>query len=345
MRVLIIEYLHAQSTAFQYSPDSMLAEGKMMLDAMIEDLGRIDNLSGHVALCDAAIPKIRSHTTSVLPISSGPEADFDEQLLAACDDQYFDSVVLVAPECNGILTTITRRLRHKNFNVAIASLPAISLCTDKWSTFQFLQRQRITSIPTRLLTDFTALQLGNHQHWVIKPSDGAGCEGIVKLKPDQLASHLASAKQAQVASPTSQPYIVQPFIDGVSYSIGLIGQGQASAPLGLPVAEQKINWSDGRPTYAGGIIPAAMMDTASDNITSIAQKIAKALNFENGYLGIDFLVDKVSQEIFVTEINPRLCTSYVGYRQATSTNLLAVMLRQHQREKIEWTSTPIHFGV
>ena len=368
MRVLIVEYLHAQSEAHELASDSMLAEGKMMLDAIIEDLSQLNHVLGFVTVCDAAARKITTGDATILPVSSGPEANFDEQLLTACTDQAFDKVLLVAPECGGILTTITRRLRHRQLDVVGLSLQAISVCTDKLSTIQFLQRHRIPSIPTRPLTQLPRLQTTDRQLVVVKPRDGAGCDGIIRLSTAELIAELmslgrpAAAGRSEFDYTSSVPvnhsavetpgylnspedFIVQPLIEGASYSIGIIGRGEGSAAIVLPIAKQKIAWHNGRPIYSGGVIPAAVSNRIQKEASAIAHDIAAAMQMHSGYMGVDFVVDDASQQVFVSEINPRLCTSYVGYRKATTTNLLAVLLHQHDASEVSWSTSPIEFQI
>ena len=120
---------------------------------------------------------------------------------------------------------------------------------------------------------------------------------------------------------------------------------QNAAALILPVAVQMIEWSEGQPAYCGGIIPATVTDAMLRRMIEMAESIAAVLKIQSGYIGIDFLVDASSQQVYVTEINPRLCTSYVGYRQATTSNLLAVMLQLSDANNVEWTTSAIEFGV
>lgn len=354
MRVLIVEYLHASSDAYQQASDSMRAEGRTMLDAMIEDLSRLPDAFGTIALCDNAAKDVFPNGATILSVADSPESDFAEQLLTACGGQAFDKVLLVAPECDNILANVTRRLRHQQFDVVGLSLQAILLCSDKLATNQFLQRQRIPSIPTRPLTEFAKLQTSDQQQVVVKPQGGAGCEGIVRLSTAELNEQLAAIQtrtSASAASPATPIYlqhpdrfIVQPFIDAQSYSIGMIGQGEGRPAWILPVAEQNICWQAGRPSYGGGVIGVNIAQENNTHITKIAAGIASVLKIGSGYVGIDFLIDNVTAQIFITEINPRLCTSYAGYRNATTSNLLAAMLHRCNITDVDWSSAPIPFG-
>ena len=112
-------------------------------------------------------------------------------------------------------------------------------------------------------------------------------------------------------------WLVQPFVDGIFLSAAMIGRGEEAPPLLLPAGEQIIQAGTGTPVYCGGRIPAAAEIVAAVN--SILQQIAECLPVFRGWLGVDLVATRsFSGEMIirVVELNPRLCTSYVGYRRA-----------------------------
>lgn len=351
MHVLIVEYIHAQSKAYEQSSDSMRREGRCMLEALVEDAEAIEGVRTTVALCSAAAFDKKKEST--IQVSDGPEFNFAEDLLSACEGHHFDQVFVIAPESGGILSQVIRRIRHLGMEVSAPSLQAITLCADKLATHQFLQRLRIPCIPTRLLSEYSRLDRGNSEQLVIKPRDGVGCENVVRLKASALDAQLLQMGETNQANQTSkQPYLnapldylVQPFIAGDSYSVGVIGRGLGNKPLVLPVATQTIEWNDDVPSYSGGTIPTADALTVGNDMQSIAAAIAEALRIESGYVGIDFLCRQENSEAIVTEINPRLCTSYVGYRKATSGNLAEAFLNTRSQTNLMWDQTPVAFDI
>lgn len=352
MRVLIVEYLHAQSEAFRLASDSMRREGRAMLDSFVEDARSIDGVKTTTALCSGAA-EVALKNDSVIEVRDGPEFDFAEDLLAACEDFHFDRVFIIAPESGGILSQVVRRVRHSGMDVSAPSLQAIALCADKLATHQFLQRLRIPCIPTHPLNELARLDLDSINQLVVKSRDGAGCETIVRLHASDLQTQLIRIGKVEADSHQEMPqylsspldYLVQPFIAGDSYSVGLVGRGLGRKPLVLPVATQTIEWSDGTPSYRGGSIPTADALHEGSQLQEIAAAIAEALKIEHGYVGIDFLCCQDTADVLVTEINPRLCTSYVGYRQATSGNLAEFLLDTRTQTPITWDQTPVKFDV
>lgn len=355
MHVLIVEYIHAQSTAFEQSSDSMRHEGRCMLDALVEDAEAIEGVRITKALCSAAA--LVMDDKLAIQVNDGPEFSFAEDLLSACKGHHFDKVFVVAPESGEILSQIIRRLRHRGMEVCAPSLQSITLCADKLATYQFLQRLRIPCIPTRSLTEFSRLDLSNDDQLVIKPRDGAGCENIVRLKVATLQTQLLQIDETeQSASKFDQQlewpylnapldYLVQPFIAGNSYSVGVVGRGLGNQPLVLPVARQAIEWDGNIPAYSGGTILTVETENVSSDMQAIASTIAEALKIESGYVGIDFLIRQGTGEAIVSEINPRLCTSYVGYRKATSSNLAEIFLQTRSQTPMIWDQTPAEFDI
>jgi len=64
-----------------------------------------------------------------------------------------------------------------------------------------------------------------------------------------------------------------------------------------------------------------------------------------GYLGIDVLIPDAAPETpLLVEINPRLTTSYTGYRQLCRDNLAAMWLSEYSpAESLRWRSGQVEF--
>ena len=113
----------------------------------------------------------------------------------------------------------------------------------------------------------------------------------------------------------------------------------------LPPACQNLRLQNGQPIYCGGRIPCE--PALREAIAPVARNLAVALGDFSGYVGVDIVVGKnVSDQLQATviEINPRLCTSYVGYRRSTFSNLAAVFLGEPQDQRICWNSEVTEFA-
>ncbi|MCR9200785.1 MAG: ATP-grasp domain-containing protein [Planctomycetaceae bacterium] len=364
MRVLLLEYLHAQSDAWMQASASMKAEGRAMLTAVIEDLHGQADVEVTVAACQAA--QLDGELCHVLQIADGPEFEFPELLMAAIGRSSFDRVLVIAPETAGILRRVVQRLRHGRQHVVAPSLQAISLCTDKLATCQFLQRHRLPAIASVPLSQFSRLGLTAEQQVVIKQIDGAGSENVTRLTVDQFQASVLSTVQATVASLRSeraidqacdepdylrvpQNYLVQPFVAGRSFSVAAIGRGEHLAPLLLPVCEQSVVWHNDACRYDGGVVQPELAEPLIEQLQTLTFRICQAINLRQGYLGVDFVIDESSpdpaQNVYIAEVNPRLCTSYAGYRQLAGDNLARALLQIDQIERLSFRSGQHTFAV
>ena len=296
-----------------------------MLLSVAEDLVAA-KIPATVALCRSAMNDL-SVDLPVVEANGDSAADIAAELSGAKD---VTAVFPIAPECDRILTDLIRGFRNAGLKVH-APMPRAAQCfSDKWSTFRFLEEHRIPSVPTYVPSQ-SQCHLGQSPACV-KPRDGLSCAGVQRCRSDIVQQMIAAR---QISDTT---HIVQPFVNGTSWSIGCIcREGEW---LLLPTVQQSIDWNDGLPQYKGGTVYTGTSDNA-DQMEDLAQQVIAGISGFSGYLGIDFIVAATSQNVAVMEINPRLCSSYVGYRRATKENLMAWMLDEADTPK--WCASSVHF--
>ena len=229
---------------------------------------------------------------------------------------------------------------------------------DKRRTDVWLRQHGIATISTRTIDDATAdlLQSTSLQNAVtekvsdihhalkshlavLKPRDGAGADRVRVVQfPCQQFQNLPQQ------SADNDRWILQPFMLGMACSVGFIGGGKRGLPIILPPARQEIQLTAGVVSYHGGQIPCE--SGIASQIKPVAAPIAVALGAFHGYVGADLLVDLAVPEgsVRVVEINPRLCTSYVGYRTIAVDNLAAWLLPQHHGQAIRWKPETVTFS-
>jgi tyramine---L-glutamate ligase len=332
--VLLLEYFHAHEPAYTTASPSMLTEGRAMLLAVMEDLRSLPDLHIGVAVCESAETELAINAECV------DRADASESLdglvsAVAPDPTEADIVLAIAPETGGVLTSLAQNFRRRGFRFLAPRTEVIEACSDKWLTCELLRRRGLPTIPTELLTNADHLTLPVDQNCVVKPRDGAGCEGIISNKLDIVLTQLGND------SATLQQFIVQPLVAGMPISVAMIGLGEGHSPLFLPPTEQSLEWTDSGPKYLGGTIPANLPASAREHLIQLCHSIAWALQLEDGYVGIDMIF--AEDEFLITDINPRLCTGYVGYRAATNHNLMTSMLQTSVGEKPDWKTAPVAF--
>ena len=361
--ILIFEYLLASPGAWREASPSIQREATSMLVSLVNDFCRLPDVRPVVLVASDAREMLESsdqwpNEIEVLSLENDPA----EWL--ACPQrspESFAATMVIAPECGGILVALLRQLQTgcwqavSNLNVA---WQLAEIFTDKLRTFEWLQRHGLPTPVTKALSVaehdrlrrrqscahlFTNGQSmpGNSGLGVLKPRDGVGCDGISFI---QLSGEEFSPTDG-TSPPGDLPWLLQQYVPGVPCSVGFIGRRGAGPTTMLPPACQNLRLQNGQPIYCGGRIPCE--PALREAIAPVARNLAVALGDFSGYVGVDIVVGKnVSDQLQATviEINPRLCTSYVGYRRSTFSNLAAVFLGEPQDQRICWNSEVTEFA-
>jgi hypothetical protein len=163
--------------------------------------------------------------------------------------------------------------------------------------------------------------------------------------PHALRKDSGRATQVGVAGRnplTTDEYIEQSFIAGSAVSVALvIAPSRRSIEVFVP-ARQCLS-DDGRFRYLGGQIPFDQVD--HDAIQRAAVSACRSVAGLRGYVGVDLVVPHgVPSRPVVVEINPRLTTSYLGYRRLTESNLAEWMLNPNRfRRPVRWSAGSVAF--
>ncbi len=323
IRLLLVEFIHADGRTYADAPAGLRIEGRAMLNALASDAAEAMGVCPTVLLCEAAVEDGCRFSRGVGVTTSDSCRPLIEQLTAIAGR--FDAVLPVVPECEQLLPLVARTLKDANANTLLPSQEFVETCSDKLATWQVF---RNAGVPMLECTDIGAgvVSAAAMENGVFKDRWGAGCEGIHRERPDDMDLTRA---------------ICQRWIDAESLSVGVLGNGDET--FVLPIAHQRIQWANGRPKYVGGDVPAIVDSSTTHQVTAITQKVlAFAAEFA-GYFGIDFLVDKESGTVFLNEVNPRLCTSYIGYRRLLNSNALELMLGITPMDAVTLRSAAVSF--
>lgn len=278
-----------------------------MLQAITADVARLPNCSVVTTLeAGLSVPL----DCEVIPVESpAHESDLFQQLL-----KQVDAVLVIAPETDGVLAERCRRVQVAGVASWNCSVAAIELCGDKLRLADHLLANGLPTIPTRRAD----LEKSPSQTFpvVLKPQDGAGSNLTFLVRNgDEWARAANSIREAAAADKC----IEQPYISGQTLSIGVNISLDGQQILCLAVAEQNLS-TDGGFKYQGGVIPASISPVAMESIEKLATEICRVIPGLAGYIGVDLILTGQGEPLIV-EINPRLTTSYVGYRQLYSTIL------------------------
>ncbi len=300
MKILIFEYISGGGLAGQDLPATLAAEGRMMLQALLNDLKSVPDLQIILPLdvrcTDLSLPR----HTRVVPIL----AEDDIHLILSGLIAEAELVWPIAPETGGVLEGIAQQVRTAGKKLLLSEPETVALCGNKLETYRLLQTHGLPVVQTSLLAGLNDLP---EPVCVIKPIDGVGCEGSL-IVDESVALPLT------IDNPAG--YVVQPLIEGQSVSLScLFKQGQAwllcCNCLQVDVESQQFH------------LQACRVNASNQNsrlYQALVERIAQIMPGLWGYVGID-LIESVQQGPLILEINPRLTTSYVGIATATGINV------------------------
>jgi len=316
MRLFVSEYVCGGAWADEALTGSLAAEGQAMLAAFVADAARVPGVNV-VTTWDTRLGAPPWDDVEVNVVASpADERRTFQRLSAECD-----ATCVIAPEFDGILAERCRIVEEVRGHLLGPSSAAVELCADKWRLARHLEAAGIRTLETNFFDfDRDAFALDFPFPAVIKPRDGAGSQGMYLLRT---RSDFESLRNEMSNEPLLRKAIWQPFVAGAAVSVALLVDSGGRTET-LPVCEQRLS-DDGRFRYLGGRIPARVRD--STEIRRTARLACETISGLWGYMGVDLIapLDAAFPPI-VVEINPRLTTSYLGYRRLTAENLASRIL-------------------
>ena len=238
-----------------------------------------------------------------------------------------DAVLVIAPELSMILPTVISKLAPISPRLLNCSGEFLSASCDKLTCARRWQVAGVNHPATRLASEVDRIWMSTHcassRRWVVKPRDGAGCEGIQVIDDCDLVGEVARLKGQGRAADA----IVQPYLQGRSYSCSAIVDG-AGRPHWLPLVTQELSIAK-TISYLGGEVldadfPTEGLEHALDSLGAGAF----------GWVGFDLLKSEETDEWFVIEVNPRLTTSFVGLNRSIGGGLAGAMLNASELSRL-----------
>ncbi len=238
-----------------------------------------------------------------------------------------DGVLLIAPESGGRLFERCEVVRESGGRLLSPSSTFVRLATDKCATAEQLAAHGVA-------TPYAVLLPGDFAHAssrldepgtqrlpeqfpypaVLKPIDGVGAMETYLIR---------HADDWPVTAGTDRVWRLEQFIPGAAVSVSALC-GPRGATL-LPPCCQQVT-CNGQFRYLGGSYP--LSPGLVRRACHLARRAFAALPATVGYVGIDMILTDEGSALadVVVDVNPRLTTSYIGLRQATSANLADTML-------------------
>jgi predicted ATP-grasp superfamily ATP-dependent carboligase len=298
---LLHEYVTGGGLAGQELPASLAAEGRAMRRALATDFaaaGRRVIMTLDPRLPDEPGP----WTVARLDLSrgNGPLADLAAGAGLA---------LVVAPETERALDLAVEAVLGAGCPSIGCEPAAIAQAGDKLWAIETLQEAGLPVPPT--LPVLRALPPPGEEYFpgVLKPQDGAGSLHTV-LVP-------GPAAWRQSFGPL-RAAVLQPYVPGPSCSASFLVDGRGE-PHPVGIGRQRIALDGLRFAYRGGSVPDPEATPEMARVCAAAMRVIPGLR---GWVGVDFLVD-AEGAVRLLEINPRVTTSYVGWRALLPAGALA----------------------
>ena len=343
MRVFVSEYVCGGAWPMPQLESSLAREGRAMLAALIEDIAKLPDCDV-VTTWDARLGACSLRDCEVRVVNTTlDELSVFRELVRDCDATW-----VIAPETNGELLKRVLQVRLVNDTEPPRATPrrflgasdrAILLASDKLPLATWFQEH---SIPTPETLPFNPV---NRQavRWpeptIIKRRDGAGSQDMFVVHD---GFELWNARHELGRLDEPETFIQQPFIAGKALSVTLLIAEDGTVLEVFPVAEQHLT-DDDRFKYLGGRIPADISPDAALAVQQLAERTCRAMPGLTGYVGCDIVLTDASPPVpMLIEINPRLTSSYLGYRQLTDDNIPGRLLDPNSA-RLRWKSEPVTF--
>lgn len=313
MKLLVYEYITGGGLAGQAIPVTLAAEGRMMLQALLNDLQDLPGLQLLLPLDQRCGLKAPSETR-ILPIRHAGEI---QQQLPDLINQA-DCVWPIAPESRGLLTAMARQVKHLQKTCLLSVPDTVALCSDKLATCQKLRQHAIPVVETFALELITQPPYVSS---VIKPRDAEGCDG------SQIITSPAQWASIRQKLDNTRGYIVQPLLGGQALSLSALFKHGQSWLLSCNQQHMAIK----NQQFQLQACSVNVHQGSRQRYQKLLDQVAMALPGLWGYIGID-LIETAAHGLQILEINPRLTTSYAGIRQATGVNVAEQVLALLQGE-------------
>lgn len=304
----MFEYITGGGFAGQALPPSLAAEGRMMLQALLDDLKPLTDVRLLLPLDERCSGLALPEHSEVVTIGEAQDVlGLLPGLISRCDAFW-----PIAPESDGLLADLAELAVAQGKRLLLSSPQAVRLCGDKLATYRALSAHGIAAVETRPLPAWRETNWGRS---VVKPADGVGCLGAVVFD-DALSLQCFIEALDRV-----ERYVIQPFCEGEAISLScLFKDGQAWL---LCCNQQQVEMADGHFVLKGCRVNTDNPRRAF--YQNLITKIALAVPGLWGYVGID-LIETPARGPLILEINPRLTTSYVGIGRATGIRLAERLL-------------------
>ncbi len=373
LRIGVLEWICGGGLAaipVQQIPTSLLREGWLMLAALSSDLQSTE-LQVVTTVEPRLVTALQIDALSKRGCLVRPSPCVGDEALPYWAEIFreVDWLITIAPECDGVLESLLAELTSRGRHCVNCSGEFLANCCDKLRTSQRLSLAGLPHPKTILLGEISPSWLREHaeqsEYWAVKPRDGAGCGGLLRVNSKQLQELISLPHDLN----RSGNLIVQPWRAGIPCSRSAIVD-RAGKCHWLPLVTQTLSLAD-VPKYLGGSVLALgpvhapngenipiAQGTRETEFISDAQSIAldemltqavKAMGATAlGWIGVDLLYDDASPHcpFTIIEFNSRLTSSFVGLTESCGGGLAKQLVAAATGEEVripnQWSI--VHFN-
>lgn len=309
MRHFIFEFITGGGCVGQDLPESLLIEGELMLQSLINELRKlnIELFVSRDSRLEDLDDNIRQYTI---------DKSCDKELRGYIKNM--DVCWLIAPETQQCLERYAQIFSDNKSMFIGSKVEAIRLSSSKYLTNKALFENNIRVVETKKIDQIIP---ESNAGWIIKPDDGAGGEDA-QLIPDK------EKLNSFIINQYNNSFITQPYIKGNHLSMSLLAYNGDVRLLGCNKQYVDIN-EDGIKLEKIGVNECL---SYKDEMLSLAKEIVLTVSGLAGYIGIDLIEE--NGKLFVLEINPRLTTAYVGLSESLGCNVAAKILDTFVSKKL-----------
>jgi hypothetical protein len=330
-KILIVNYEVGGGYAGEDLPRERLAEGYALMRACVEEFA-LAGLEIYTTIDKRLIDSIRFSPIHNYRLVESHK-DFLKNIQELAEE--VDYCLALAPETRGILKDLATIMKNSSATYLGPDPEAIEIAANKLKTLEIAKELEV-SIPTTVEVDFNEnLEILEEKvslfgyPLIVKPIDGRGCRGLLKIyTPDDLRYGLSVA---QTATSLNQA-IVQEYIEGLPISVSLLVGKKKIVPLSINRQSLKMDSRDKPGKYLGGEVPIDLPER-KEEIFSISEKLVKRIGIR-GFVGIDFVM--TDDDLILMEINPRITVPFIALRNLSNINLALLLIQaQNNFEDID----------
>ncbi len=208
-----------------------------------------------------------------------------------CNLEKSDFALVIAPESDWKLLELTKRVEEVGVPNLGSSSKAIEITSDKWTLYKRLKGR--VNVPK---TDLKPID----PPFIVKPRVSCGGEGI------------------RIADNVPDGYIAQEFIKGTDLSVSLIvGDGVEVISVNRQIIESFM--------YAGSEVPYEFREDVEEEAIRAVESIKGLF----GYVGVDLILSTEGVP-YVVDVNARITTSSILFRDVYGMNLSRVLVRNYE---------------